>query len=169
MLNRIRLLIGSCGHSFASGLSTLTLRNYLPKNMQFPVGALLYSRISGAGTEILPLGYDHSGSTTHLLFIPNAPLSWGLLHCLTQVAGQVYCTQHAALSCAGLQPQLKAFKSHGMGSVLRHGIGCPRDPKRLTRTVFDSLKGLHGIAVDFLHSIACVLVRPLAYSYPLCR
>lgn len=94
MLNRIQLLMGSCAHSFASGSSALTPRNYFPKSMQFPAGALLCSGIPSAGTEILPLGHDHTGSTTHLLFIPNTPLSRSLLHCLTPVAGQVYCAQH---------------------------------------------------------------------------
>lgn len=80
-----------CGHSFASESNTLNRRNYFPKAVQFSAGALPYSRIPRAGIKILPLGLDDTGSTLHLLSIPDTPISQTRLDCLTHVAGQVCC------------------------------------------------------------------------------
>lgn len=60
----IQLLMGRCGHSFASESNTLTLRDYFPKAVQFSAGALPYSRIPRAGIKILPLGLDDRGLHT---------------------------------------------------------------------------------------------------------
>lgn len=72
LFNGIQLLMGRCGHCFASESNTLTLRNYFLKLVQFSAGACLTP-----GSQGLVLRFSLWGlmiQAPHFIFCPSLSL-----------------------------------------------------------------------------------------------